>query len=180
MSKSLVKRAQVKKVDANEKAHSTSLLKRLGAGAAVLATILGIVTGLTWFLSKVDITVGPESKLNPFRTPFIVKNSGNIPLRVVIPSCFIKRAEYGHQQDFSRNSWTDLTRAVHVLKPNEATTEVCSLPIRTDEKPLHLDVTIGATYQLPLIPFARFSFQARFVSTEIDEETHWIPAAIDP
>jgi hypothetical protein len=174
----------------NQENKGKALLQRLkilsptGKFAASVALILAIVETYYAFSPKISITPTELiDTLNPYSTPFIIKNESLLPLRSIEPVWKFREiiSKNGKPIYFNGPYVRTVSPAIPSLESGESTSIFLPelyKPIKEAKSLNHLDIEVVVLYRPYLLPYKR-SKELRFVTIKGAGNTfRWITKAI--
>lgn len=147
-----------------------------------VALILGLWISVAWFVP--DLSAEPSALVDvsdPFSSPFIIKNEGNISLRDVNASCHVERIVYERNNQLTNGDQSNYMAPVRLLSSKEPTTVYCKNNMfKLDNPMLSADATLHITYSSSIAPWFMQTKAFRFTTIrQADGNLHWTHRAIE-
>ena len=150
----------------------------------VVATLLGVLTGVLSLLPKLSISSsGPLNPKSAFTTPFTLSNEGFLSIMSVNIFCAIREAKFEGDREIIgtedyRSRFTTPDHAAAELKPDEKYTFSCAFLFNEDAPLIKADIAIIISYRPAWVPW-RQEKVSRFVTKKSsDGRLHWFSQPI--
>jgi hypothetical protein len=145
---------------------------------AVLGVASAAVSVYIFFVSPLSITAGDLLNGDALAAPFTLTNTGNISIRDIAASCYLKKVRYLEGMTLGDNTVVDYTPKSPRLEVGEQDTAYCAGDkLVSDFGPtVYADVTVMVTYRTTWLPFIPKKKSARFITTkDSNGKIKWIP-----
>ena len=148
-----------------------------------IATIFGIVTGVFWLLPNVSVAeTAPLNPYDPFSTPFLVTNTGNLGISRIGVSCVFNNILFdngntiGTTVDLVRTQLTDMDAGDHdTVACKEDSFTHFSTPAR------FADISLVVVFYPSLAPWIEKQKSFRFITARNSDGTlRWVPKLENP
>ena len=148
----------------------------------VVGTLLGILTGVLYFLPNVAVADTPAlNPKNPFSTPFFVTNSGNIPISALGVSCWLNQVSWSNG-GYMENDFIGQPQHFVDMEPGDQEAVPCYTGLENRNDVVHADIRIIAFITPEFAPSwcCRWISKVRtfrFVTQRASDGTfRWLPA----
>lgn len=163
----------------NKELNKNSIFSKICKVVSALIVGLGLIITLYNFSTRIDVSPGnPLKPLDPFSTPFTVKNESLFDIYNVLFSYEIRHAYSTKSHSQATNvGVSHKTPPIKVIKPGESTTVFPSLPIFKTAS-TYADIEIVVFYR-PKWLFWKKHKGFHFVTVKKADDTFcWIPKAL--
>jgi hypothetical protein len=155
------------------------LLSPRGKILAIFSLILSIILAYYTFSPKLSIDSRESiNPMDPFATPFTIKNESLLAIYSIEPSVFIRNIRSG-TSEMSHSSIFQIVPEIPEIAPGEIATFFIPFPVKDVFSQItSADIEIIIMYRPTLLPF-KLKIHKRFMTVKAqDNSLRWIPRAL--